>query len=328
MLEHLGVPAWLAQRLWVGHAVPGRRHRRVVVCPPARAEPPWRLGRGLVYQLSPYVLPYVSRTSVLLSPWAGLGWLVGLTILAGRRGGWRYPALFALVVATVGGINATAIALIAVAPVLWLVHAGARHEGDPLAGGRWRPRRAPRRRSRSSSRSGGSSRSLVQSRYGADVLAYSETVQAVSSTSLASEVLRGLGYWLFYGGDVTGRWTGASTPYLQSPGLIGLGFALAGLGLLGILFVRWRERTFLAGSGGGRRRCWPSAPTGRHRSPTRSQGSARSTLVLALRSSTRAVPVLLLGLGTRHRGTPDRVVPSPPAGDPRRRRLRSRCWPS
>ncbi len=76
---------------------------------------------------------------------------------------------------------------------------------------------------------------IVQSHYGADVLAYSETVGAVSSTSLASEALRGLGYWLFYGGDVTGRWTGASTPYLESPRLDRLGFALAGFGLVGVL---------------------------------------------------------------------------------------------
>ena len=135
----------------------------------------------------------------------------------------------------------------------------------------------------------------VQARYGADVLSYSETLTAVSSTSLASEVLRGLGYWLFYGGDVTGRWTGASTPYLQSVGLIGLGLGLAGLGLLGIVLVRWRDRTFLAGLVA----VGTVLAVGAHgASPVANalQGSARDTLVLALRSSTRAVPVVLLGL--------------------------------
>ena len=52
-----------------------------------------------------------------------LGWLLACTVLAARRGGWRWPALFALVVATVGGINATALVLCGLAPVLWLVHA-------------------------------------------------------------------------------------------------------------------------------------------------------------------------------------------------------------
>jgi len=78
---------------------------------------------GALYQCSPYLLSYVNRTSVLLTPWAGLGWLLLATIQAARRGGWRWPATFALVVATIGGINATALALIALAPLAWLVHA-------------------------------------------------------------------------------------------------------------------------------------------------------------------------------------------------------------
>ena len=77
----------------------------------------------------------------------------------------------------------------------------------------------------------------VQSRSGADVLAYSETAQAVSSTSSAPEVLRGLGYWLFYGGDSTGPWNSASTPYVQSPGLILLGFGLVALAMAALALV-------------------------------------------------------------------------------------------
>ena len=33
---------------------------------------------ALVYQLSPYVLAYISRTSVMLLPWAGVGWITGV----------------------------------------------------------------------------------------------------------------------------------------------------------------------------------------------------------------------------------------------------------
>ena len=101
------------------------------------------LTAGLVYQLTPYVLPYVSRTSAMLLPWAGLGWIIGLTVLAGRRGGWRYPATLALVVASVGAVNATALLMVAPAPV---VVAGPRHRhrraalassvGDGRQGGR------------------------------------------------------------------------------------------------------------------------------------------------------------------------------------------------
>ena len=72
--ERLGVPDWVAHRLWVGHAARS---------PPDSACAGWRgcsgsgptaaLAAAIVYQLSPYILPYVSRTSILLLPFAGLG---------------------------------------------------------------------------------------------------------------------------------------------------------------------------------------------------------------------------------------------------------------
>lgn len=45
----------------------------------------------------------------MLLPWAAVGWLVGLTVRAAGRTRWvRDAALFALVVLTVGAVNATA----------------------------------------------------------------------------------------------------------------------------------------------------------------------------------------------------------------------------
>jgi arabinofuranan 3-O-arabinosyltransferase len=78
---------------------------------------------ALAYMLSPYFLQYAGRISVILLPWAGLPFMVAFTILALRRGGWRMPALFALVVALVSGINATAIIYVGIAPILWLLYA-------------------------------------------------------------------------------------------------------------------------------------------------------------------------------------------------------------
>ena len=79
--------------------------------PPRPRRPAAAIAAAIVYQLSPYVLPYVSRTSVMLLPWAGLGWLVGLTVRrAPRAADGATPALFALVVLTVGAVNATALA--------------------------------------------------------------------------------------------------------------------------------------------------------------------------------------------------------------------------
>ena len=64
------------------------------------------------------MLPYVSRTSVMLLPWAGVGWMTGLTVRARSSSRWRDPALIALVVLTVGAVNATALAMIVPAPLL------------------------------------------------------------------------------------------------------------------------------------------------------------------------------------------------------------------
>ena len=57
---------------------------------------------------------------------------------------------------------------------------------------------------------------MIQGKRGADVLAYSESLESVSFTSTSTEVLRGLGYWLFYIRDAFGATTTASFDYLAS----------------------------------------------------------------------------------------------------------------
>ena len=114
--DALGVPDWVAQRLWLGTltlaAALGMR---------------WLvrslgLGRGaalagaVVYALTPYQLAFTARTSVLLLPWVGLPWLVELPRRAVHRGGWRHPAAFALVTFSVAGVNAASLLLVGVAP--------------------------------------------------------------------------------------------------------------------------------------------------------------------------------------------------------------------
>ena len=296
LLHTVGVPVWVAQRLWLGTLLV-LAGTGVWWC--ARLlglSQPGATAAAVLYQLSPYVLLYAPRTSVILLPWAGLGWLLGLTVLAARRGGWRYPAAAALVVATMAGTNATAAVLVGLAPALWLVWAmwGSREirVGRGLAA-------AGRIALLSLATCAAWIVAIVvEARYGADVLAYSETLSAVSSTSLASEVVRGLGYWLFYGGDVTGPWNSASQPYLTAPLLIGLGLFLALVGVAAAVLVRWANRGFVAllllvgvvVSVGAHPLADPSL-YGRLLS-----GSARSTIVLALRSSTRALPLVVLGL--------------------------------
>ena len=116
----LGLPDWVAHRLWIGTIMLAAgtgvawAARRLGLSVEAA------IAAGLLYQLSPYLVPYVSRTSSMLLPWAGLGWIVGLTIGAATRTRWRDAALCALVIGTVGAVNTTALLMIAPAPVLWL----------------------------------------------------------------------------------------------------------------------------------------------------------------------------------------------------------------
>ncbi len=103
------MPDWIAQRLWLGSislaAVLGARWLfRMLGTSRAGA-----IGGALVYMLTPYQLAFTARISVLLLAWAGLPWLVGLTMRAVRRGGWRDPALFALVILTIGSVNASSL---------------------------------------------------------------------------------------------------------------------------------------------------------------------------------------------------------------------------
>ena len=249
---------------------------------------------AVAYQCTPYLLPYVSRTSVMLLPWVGLPWLVGLARRAVRRGGWRDPALFALVVVTVGAVNATATLLVAVGPVLWLVHE---------AWGQVPVRRVLAAAARLGVLAAGAcvwwiGAVAVQGRYGADVLTYSETYDAVSSTASAAEVVRGQGYWLGYVQTPVPT-TSMTEVYQTSPLLVGLGFALVVLALGGLVLVSWRHARFAA---------WSILAGVVLAAAAHSTGTpsllarllvdhSTNSIVLGLRSSTRAIPLVALGLG-------------------------------
>ncbi len=152
--------------------------------------------------LSPYFLQYAGRISVILLPWAGLPFMLGLTIVALRRGGWREPALFAVVVALVSGINASSIIYVGVAPILWILYAVV-----VLRESTWRHAVS------TALRIGVLTLGAclwwiaglgIEAAYGVNVLKYTETVPSTSATSNAADIFRGLGYWYFYGTDHTG----------------------------------------------------------------------------------------------------------------------------
>ena len=295
VLHSLHISPWLIQRIWVASlfllaGLGVRWCTRHLGLQRAGA-----FVAAVVYQVTPFVLAYQTRTSVLLLPWVGLGWLCGITLLAIRNSGWKYPALLALVVFCVGGINATALIMIAPASILFII--------DALVERRLQPKNAVALIGRVGILCCGVSlwwatMIAIQNRYGAKVLSYSETLESVSSASTSVEVIRGMGYWLNYVTEQGAAATSSASRYLTSPLTIFLTLTIPALGILGIALTRLLARRIAA---------WlvlvgavlavgvyPLLSTSPLMYPiAQHQGSF---LALALRSSTRAYPVLLLGI--------------------------------
>jgi len=293
----LHVPTWVAQRLWLGSILFAAGAGIIYLCRTLSLRGPGRTVAALAFMLSPYFLQYAGRISVILLPWAGLPWMVAFAVLALRRPGWRYPALFAVVVALVSGINATAILYVGIAPVLWLVYAaGVEREGS------W-------------GRAAGAALRIglltvlcslwwiaglqVEAAYGVDVLKYTETIPSTSETSTAAEVVRGLGYWYFYGGDRLGPWTASAVLYTQELWLIALSYLVPALSFLSAVVVRWRHRAYfvllvvvgVVLSVGANPITHPTPVGGLLKS-----FMTDTTAGLALRSTDRATPLVLLGM--------------------------------
>ncbi|WP_426572994.1 alpha-(1-_3)-arabinofuranosyltransferase domain-containing protein [Aquihabitans sp. McL0605] len=241
--DKLGVPDWVAQRLWWGTllfaAISGVAYllRRFEM--PAVAIWP----AALAFGLSPYAVAYLGRLSGVLLPAIGLPWLLAFTIMSIRTRGWRYPALFALVVCTVGSVNLTALALVGIAPAMWVVWAVVSRESSF------------RRVVTSVAQIGllttvtslwWLSGLSVQATNGIDIVKYSESAEVVARTSVSFEVLRGLGYWFFYGGDKRQLWIEPSFQYTQRPVIFVITFIVPLLALASASLGKWRYRSFFA----------------------------------------------------------------------------------
>ena len=291
--DALSIPDWIAHRLWIGTLLFAAGAGIV------------RLGRVLgvastvavvaavVYQTSPYVLPYISRTSALLLPWSLLGWIVATAVLVARHRRSRDVAVWTLLIASTGGLNATALVMIAPAPLVFA-----------LAENRWRSWRHSARTLVLLAGSAGLASAwwmaglMTQGRFGAAVLSYSEALPSTAATSTSLEVLRGLGYWLFYDRNVATPLTTAADPYMTNWFVMVAGLTLVVIGLLGLRTLPATLRR-------------PMAlllvvavvlAVGAHPfddpSPlwSFSVDNPTSALSLALRSSTRAAPLVVLVL--------------------------------
>lgn len=238
----VGAPDWVAQRFWLGSILflAGLGVRFLLRT--LGQEGPHVTAATFLYALTPYVLTLAARLSVILLPYAGLPWLIGLTVLALRRRRWREPALFALVVASIGSVNATALILCGFGPLLWIFHEVAITREVRL-------RDALGAVARIGVVTIGCSLWWLaglwaQGGYGIEILRYTETAETVATASVSIEVLRGLGYWFFYGEDRFGPWLAASRSYMANPPLLLATYLIPGLALVGAAIVRFRERTF------------------------------------------------------------------------------------
>ena len=296
-IERLGVPDWVAQRIWLASIVFAAGLGMLYLFRTIGVRGAGAPVGALVFMLSPYWLEYAARLSVLLLPWAGLPWMLALVIRGIRRGGWRHAALFALLIQVIGSVNITALVFAGLAPLLWIPYAlFVDREADwrrvlglvakiglltVVASAWWM------------------SGLWAQGGYGLNILKYTETMRVVSRTTMPNEVLRGLGYWFFYGRDRLGPWIEASTGYTQRPALILVSYAIPTLAFLSAALVRWRHRAFfmlllVAGA---------VVAVGAHPydSPTPlgaafKKLSQTSSVAFALRSTGRAVPLVVLGL--------------------------------
>ncbi len=297
LMDQIGSPDWVAQRIWLGTLVAGAGYGMVYLCRTLHIRGPGVPVAILAFMFSPYSLHYAARISVLLGPWAALPWMIALVVKASRDPhGWRYPAIFAIVVQLVGGVNATALLFAGLGPALWLVWSwlGARDSTlSEVLSVTWRIGTATVLAS-----AWWIAGLSLQSGYGLDILQYTETIKAVARTSSPHEVMRGLGYWFFYGRDRIGPWIEAATNYTQRPRIIVTGYAIASLSLLSLATVRWKYRGYfvlLAVTG-------VVIAVGAHPYDTPTPLGAlfkdfanSSSAGLALRSTGRADPLVILG---------------------------------
>lgn len=296
--DQLGIPSWAAQRLWVGGIQFLAALGALVLFRHLTRRHPAQLAGAVLYGLSPFVLGHVTGQSGLLLPFAALGWLIWAMARAVETGGWRWPAVFALVVTTCASLNGSSVFFVVLAATLWV----------PFAV--WSFGHAsPRQGAAALLRAGGLTlltqlwwlaAYAVGGSYGLPILDVTEQVQTTSFTTSAAEIVRGLGYWFFYGADSEGPWLRSiAPPYMEDPALIALTFAvpLAALALGAV--VRWTPRAYFAllvGLGA-------VVATGAFPEPARSPLGAtfetlsrHSELVLGLRNTQRAGPLVALGL--------------------------------
>lgn len=308
LMEQLGCADWVAQRLWwsllaLFASFGMLRLARVLGLSETAA-----CIAAIAYAFSPYSLQYLARLSGLLTPWALLPWMLLCVVHARAGNTLRWSLAMGALIATAGSVNVTALAMVFLGVITWMVVDVAtgvvllRRHAALLAG------------SLATSLACGAwwiAALVVQGRYGLPILRYTETYETVAKASTPQEILRGLGYWFFYGNDYSGAWVDASTRLIGTTPLLALGMLVSAAALIAVGLARHRHSRHCAALlVVGLAVAVGSNPQG----ATSLYGRLFESVVnnesgFALRSSPRATPVVLVALAVSLGFTWDRYSP-------------------
>jgi len=248
--DAIDMPTWIVHRLWLGTllslAAIGIVRLLDALATPRRGV--LHVAAGALFIVNPYVTVYANRTSIALLSYAALPWL----LLAVHRGlreprGWRWPALFALVLAsTGGGVNVAVTAWLLVGPALLVVY-------EVLWGGvAWRGARRVMVRLVAVNvvaQLWWIIPVLIQGVAAPSFLPFSEQPGTIWSTTSIPESLRLMGFWTSYVGVGFGGtlrpFQGAAPALLFLLPVVLAGLAVPALSLSGFVVTRrWRYAPF------------------------------------------------------------------------------------
>jgi hypothetical protein len=290
------VPVWIAQRLWAGTVFFVAGAGAYYFSRTLNLSRAGSTAGATVYMLSPYMLQYIEHISALLLPVAALGWMMGFTVMALRTRQNLYSLAFAIAVALSSTINATSFGYVAIGPVIVLIFMLIYSETTLrravsvsfqflilsfLVSFYW------------------IEGLLIESKYGLNVLKLTESLSAISSTSTPAEIFRGIGYWYFYSSDSYGFVIPTSIQYQTWTWLIVISFLIPIIALISIGFIKWKYKSlnvsliivgFVLSVG-----IYPISHPSWFGSKLLNFMNG-SEIGLALRSSTRATPLYVIGI--------------------------------
>lgn len=200
--DALGMPVWLVHRLWLGTilALAAWGVVRLLDVLATRRRGALHVAAGVLYIVNPYVTVYADRTSITLLAYAALPWLLLCVHQALREPrGWRWPAVFALVLtSTGGGVNVAVTAWLLLGPVLLAVYE--RFWGEGVPAGAVRPVAVRMVAVNVVAQLWWIIPVYVQATAAPSFLPFTEQPGTIWSTTSLSESLRLMGFWTSYVG--------------------------------------------------------------------------------------------------------------------------------